>query len=99
MRAVKRRRATPWSTRSSPKSRTTSRRSRHPSAPCADGSAARAEQATTGSRVRFHGGNVRFMSKRDYYEVLGVARDGGDHELTHASHHCTLSHLPNQNTQ
>src|SRR3546814_9579115 len=37
------------------------------------------------------------MSKRDYYEVLGVARDAGDDELKKAYRRCAMKYHPDSN--
>ncbi len=37
------------------------------------------------------------MSKRDYYEVLGVARDAGDDDLKKAYRRCAMKHHPDRN--
>lgn len=37
------------------------------------------------------------MSKRDYYEVLGVARDAGEVELKKAYRRCAMKHHPDRN--
>src|SRR3546814_17222282 len=36
------------------------------------------------------------MSKRDYYEVLGVARDAGDDELKKAYRRCAMKYHPDR---
>jgi len=37
------------------------------------------------------------MSKRDYYEVLGVARNAGDDDLKKAYRRCAMKHHPDRN--
>lgn len=37
------------------------------------------------------------MSKRDYYEVLGVARNAGDEDLKKAYRRCAMKHHPDRN--
>ena len=50
----------------------------------------------SGYRLSFNGYRV-FMSKRDYYEVLGVARNASEEELKKAYRRCAMKHHPDRN--